>query len=92
MEISPWADRAVLESPEGTKAARIDDGHEFAQEGRSGAAGALDRTPRSLVRRACAHHWSSQAAKRRPASCVGAVIIQATPPVWTGCISSARAR
>jgi hypothetical protein len=31
MEISPWADGAVLESPDGTKTARIDDGHEFAQ-------------------------------------------------------------
>jgi len=31
MEISPWADGAVLESPDGTKTARLDDGHEFGQ-------------------------------------------------------------
>jgi len=31
MEISPWADGAVLESPDGTKTARLVDGHEFGQ-------------------------------------------------------------
>jgi hypothetical protein len=29
MEISPWADGAVVESPDGTKTARLDDGHEI---------------------------------------------------------------
>jgi hypothetical protein len=31
MEISPWADGAVLESPDGTKTARLVDGHEMGQ-------------------------------------------------------------
>jgi hypothetical protein len=31
MEISPWADDAVLDSPDGTKTARIVDGHEMGQ-------------------------------------------------------------
>jgi hypothetical protein len=31
MEISPWADDAVLDSPDGTKTARIVDGHEIGQ-------------------------------------------------------------
>jgi len=29
MEISPWAGGAVVESPDGTKTARLDDGHEI---------------------------------------------------------------
>jgi hypothetical protein len=31
MEISPWADGAVVESPDGTKTARLEDGHEITQ-------------------------------------------------------------